>query len=188
MSPPTQYMFSSSICVITRDDQQMLSFRVCHPHGHCCTNLVWEASWVHNECTKEGENYGKLTPVTLNTGSSLMHLPRTITHVIDEESPFWSYRDALYEAHGHLEILVYGRDQYMNCEFSDSWIYNVPDVCHFTTHRWEDMFGERGPDGMMLADLDKIDGVIHATPPPDDVLDRTAVRAKVPGTIWAAES
>ena len=100
MSPIVQLRFSKQICVIARDGNLYLSFRLGHPQGHCITNLTVEATWTHSETTAEGEKFVQIDLVEFPMQGSVLFLPRTFTHKIDPTSPFWPYREALCEAHG----------------------------------------------------------------------------------------
>ncbi|CAK0910826.1 unnamed protein product [Prorocentrum cordatum] len=160
MNPSVKLRFSSRLVVITRGGEQYLSFRLVHPNGDCITNLEVETWWAHREKTPEGESFVQLDEVVFPVNGSMLFLPRTFTHKIDKASPFWPYREALCEAHGQLNVHVKGTDQYLNTDFCDAWVYNVPDVDHVegTQYHWADMFIAL-PDGTTGADLAKIDEV-----------------------------
>ena len=104
------------------------------------------------------------TGVMLNllTRDGPEQLARTFTHVIDEQSPLWPYRDNVAEAHGQVMIHICGNDRHLNTEFCDAWLYNLPDVCHRGRHRWADLMDGTNVDGRPVgADLSKIDDVLH---------------------------
>ena len=166
MSPIVQLRFSKQICVIARDGNLYLSFRLGHPQGHCITNLTVEATWTHSETTAEGEKFVQIDLVEFPMQGSVLFLPRTFTHKIDPTSPFWPYREALCEAHGQLIVHVCGNDRYLHTEFCDAWVYNMPDVrgVDGAHQAWAEIFRTVG-DGAIVADLARIDEVVHAIAP-----------------------
>ena len=160
LSPRTNLHFSKSCCAYTRDDKLMLTFRVCHPQGHyCCVNDV-SCVWMHGETTGEGEKYVAATPIEFNFPSHL-YTPVTVTHTVDESSPFWEYRDDLCETYGQIRINVSGLDKALETDFCDSWVYNCADICHSKKHRWADVYVDstKTMHGGRVADLGKLDEV-----------------------------
>ena len=50
-----------------------------------------QATWIHREKTIEGESSAKMSSIELNHWHSSLYLPQTITHTIDETSPFFKF-------------------------------------------------------------------------------------------------
>lgn len=172
MNPSIHLRFSKIAAVITRDGVPHLSFRLCHPQGHFCSNFHIEATWIHREKSAEGETMAKFTEVPLNHWHTSIYLPQTITHTIDEDSPFFKYLEGdgyLSDAHGQLTVVVTAKDEVLNADFWDCWIYKMSDVCHTGIHRWVDCFlpgqmsmSARHP--MPIADLHLMDQTVHVRP------------------------
>jgi hypothetical protein len=170
MNPRVHLRFSKIAAVITRDGLPHLSFRLVHPQGHFCSNFSVEATWIHREKTVEGETSAKFTEVPLNHWHASLYLPQTITHTINDDSPFFKFLEDdgyLSDAHGQLIVVVTAKDEVLNSDVWDSWIYTLCDVCHTGTHMWADCFlpGQMNmtPGGNMvpIADLDLMDQTVH---------------------------
>jgi len=166
MNPRVHLRFSKIAAVITRDELPRLSFRLVHPQGHFCSNLQIVATWIHREKTVEGEESAKMTSVDLNHWHNSLYLPQTITHTIDESSPFYKFLEGggyLSNAHGQLSVVVTAKDEVLNAEVWDCWIYALSDVCHSGTHRWVDCFLQSNYNNAKLpiADLNLMDQAHH---------------------------
>ena len=122
IAPRSKFCISRRACVIRRNGKSLLTFRLCHPQGHFVTSLWVSATWNVLRKSAEGENFIQPQPLSFNTGAfnNCLGSIITLSHSLDDDSPFREFADDLSAAPGTLRILVQGYDEILRCQLTDT--------------------------------------------------------------------
>jgi hypothetical protein len=132
IAPRSNFCISRRACVIKRNANSLLTFRLSHPQGHFVSGLQVHGTWNVLRKSTQGENFIQPEPIRFNPAAFnyCCSGPCTLSHALDEHSPFREFADDLNAAPGTLRIVVQGFDEILRCHVTDTRFYALRDPEH----------------------------------------------------------